>query len=313
MQARGRGTKRGVASRRAVVLDNNPLFEFTRAVESLVRQDPGNRGLARWAIENQLWPAASSVASGNHCLILTGFFIPASRAIETDGPLGCIVLAHSLLSLGRRVTVLSDKHAQTIMRAGLDAVGCSADLFTFSKDDPIRYADIVTADTTHCIALERPGLAVDGYYHNTAGEIISEYVAPFDRMFLDCHKAGVVTIGIGDGGNELGMGNVAQAVGSFLSPDRPYACVIPSDFCICAGVSNWGGYALATLLSIVEGTNLLLPPGDFPVILDEIVRAGAVDGVTGKRTSTVDNLPRRWEDEIYRALYRIAETQSHKH
>lgn len=280
---------------------------MAESIESLIQQDPGGRGLARWAMGNQLLPAALSLSSGNHCLICTGFFIPGATAIETDGPLGTVVLAHALAQLGRQVTILTDRHAEAVMRAALASVGSTARLLTFSGTDSIDYGEVITTDTTHVVAIERPGVAADGHHHTMRGDIISDHVAPLDDLFLQGASRGLATIGVGDGGNELGMGNVAQAVGSFASPGRPYACVIPSDFCICAGVSNWGAYALAALLSVLSRTNLLLKPDAFSNILDEIVRSGAVDGVTGRQSLSVDNLPRTWEDKIYGAMYRIAE------
>lgn len=276
-------------------------------IHNIIQQDPGHRGLATWAIGGQLLPAAMSLSSAGHCLICTGFFVPTAGAIETDGPPGTIVLAQALLTLGRPVTILMDRHAEEIVRAGLDAVGCTAELLTFSQDDRIDYADVVTLNTTHFIAVERPGPAADGFHHNLKGEIISQYLAPLDRLFAASVGGASVTIGIGDGGNELGMGNVAPAVDSLCSPGRPYACVIPSDFCICAGVSNWGAYGVAALLSVLCRKNLLVTPDTLTHILSEIVRAGAVDGITARQEATVDNLPKWWEDQIYLALYSIAE------
>ena len=278
-----------------------------REIQSIIQQDPGDRGLARWAIGEQLLPAATSLSAAGHCLICTGFFIPTAGVIETDGPPGTIVLAQALLASNQPVTILTDRHAEEIIQAGLDIVDCSAELLAFSEGDRIDYADVVTLHTTHFVAVERPGPAADGFHYNFKGEIITEYLAPLDRLFAASVSGASVTIGIGDGGNELGMGNVAPTVDSLHSPGPPYACVVPSDFCICAGVSNWGAYGLAALLSVVCHRNLLLSPDSLSRILSEIVRAGAVDGITARQEVTVDNLPPWWEDHVYRALYRTVE------
>lgn len=134
-----------------------------------------------------------------------------------------------------------------------------------------------------------------------------DHAAPLDKIFVECHEAHSVTTGIGDGGKDLGTGNVAEGVSSSISPGRPYACVIPSDYCICAGANNCGAYGLTILLSVLNGAALLVQPKVFPGILDEIVKAGAVDGITGKHSPTVDSLARAREDEVYRALYHIVE------
>ena len=55
----------------------------------------------------------------------------------------------------------------------------------------------------------------------------------------------IVTIGIGDGGNEIGMGKVLERVNTNVKNGCEIACTVASDYLVTAGVSNWGGYALA--------------------------------------------------------------------
>jgi hypothetical protein len=56
----------------------------------------------------------------------------------------------------------------------------------------------------------------------------------------------ITSIGIGDGGNEVGMGKISSLVQSSPIPNAAtIACVIPTDHLHVASVSNWGGYALA--------------------------------------------------------------------
>ena len=55
----------------------------------------------------------------------------------------------------------------------------------------------------------------------------------------------IVTIGIGDGGNEIGMGKVLERVAVNVKHGSEIGCTVSCDYLITAGVSNWGGYALA--------------------------------------------------------------------
>ena len=64
-------------------------------------------------------------------------------------------------------------------------------------------------------------------------------------LFLAKKHPEIVTIGIGDGGNEIGMGKVFERVAANVQYGSEIACTIASDYLISAGVSNWGGYALA--------------------------------------------------------------------
>lgn len=284
---------------------NGSLPALARSVELFIQQDPGGRGLARWAVTGSLFPAAISLAGGRHVIITTGFYIVSAGAIETDGPPGTIILANALTKMGKKVTILSDGHAAAIMEAGLKSVGCDAELITFGNNEKPDTGTLIKSNTTHCVALERPGVAADGFHHNFRGTVISEYVAPIDEVFLKCASYGIITIGIGDGGNELGMGNVSPIVDMHISPHKAYSCRIGSDFCICSGVSNWGGYALAALLSRLKQKRLMPDLTGFRHLLEEIVQAGAVDGVSEKREPTVDALSRDWEDGVYSAMYRL--------
>ena len=58
------------------------------------------------------------------------------------------------------------------------------------------------------ISIERCGLTKDGTYLNMRDVDISPQTARLDHLFLQHPR----TIGIGDGGNEIGMGNLAQFI-----------------------------------------------------------------------------------------------------
>jgi len=289
--------------------NQDSIAQYARSIELLIQQDPGTRGLGKWAISGGLFPASVSLTGGKHILIITGFYILDAGTIETDGPPGVIVLADALCKAGKMVTILTDNYAEDIMRAGMKSIGCEAELMVFAVDEKIVPESIVRNDTTHCVALERPGLAADGLHHNFRGINISDYIASLDDVFLKCTSKGILTIGIGDGGNELGMGNVSEAVDKYIAPQRALSCKISSDYCICAGVSNWAGYALTGLIALLSGKNLMPDFTSLSSLIDSIVKAGAVDGVTCKQEATVDNLPRNWEDDIYKQIYKIAEQQ----
>lgn len=56
------------------------------------------------------------------------------------------------------------------------------------------------------LALERCGINAEGDYQNMSGASIRAYTAPVDQMFARA-QGRMLTIGVGDGGNEIGMGN----------------------------------------------------------------------------------------------------------
>jgi hypothetical protein len=281
-------------------------------IERSIQQDPGNRGLNNWAIQQELLPATQSLAQGDHIIITTGFYILSAGVIETDGPPGAIILADALRRMGKKVTLLIDSSDAGIMRQGMDAIGSSVKIVEIQEDKKISANDLFTPDTTHFIALERPGQAADGCYYNFRGYDLSPHIAPLDDLFIDAQSRNIMTIGIGDGGNELGLGKVSANVDFHMPEDRPFSCKTVADFCICAGVSNWGGYGMAALLSVMACRNLLPKPSELAKLLDAITEAGAVDGVTGKNTPSVDGLDEEWEHNIFFMMHELSKTtQNH--
>ncbi len=279
-----------------------------RFIENLIQQDPGKRGLANWAVRNHILPATESLMGGEHILLTTGFFIKNAGVIETDGPPGAIILADALIKLGKSVTIIVDSHSVDIMKAGFSSINRDIEIIGYDRDDNLLEKNPVRPDTTHFIAIERPGQAADGKYYNFRGDDISAAVSPVDQLFRYCSGKGIVTIGIGDGGNELGMGIVSGNVDLHVAPGRAFSCKTDALHCVCAGVSNWAGYGKAALLSLMAEENLLPSPEVFARILNAVVDAGAVDGVSGRREATVDGLDASWEFNLFGQMYDLAST-----
>jgi hypothetical protein len=280
--------------------------QIASSIERFIQQDPGGRGIGHWACRAELLPATLSLYESNHVVITTGFYILTAGAIETDGPPGAIVLANALRQMGKSVSILVDDHAAPIIRCGLDFIGCDVEVIEITPGHAIDPDTVIGPDTTHFVAIERPGQSRDGCYYNFAGKDITPYVSPVDDLFIHARQKGIVTIGIGDGGNELGMLQVADKVDEHLACTPAISCQVGADFCICAGVSNWGGYGMAALLSYLAGKNLLPPVERLIELLWEIVHAGAVDGISAQQRATVDGLAPFWEHDIYSKVRQLA-------
>ena len=143
------------------------------------------------------------------------------------------------------------------------------------------------------------------------GEDISAHTAALDELFL----AGPWdTIAIGDGGNEIGMGALPPGlIARHVDHGARIACVTPARHLIIAGVSNWGAYALVAALAALredwrERLLACLDPEMDRAILTAAVEQGpAVDGVSRRRTLTVDNLDLAVHHEKLRALRALVE------
>jgi len=249
------------------------------SMENLIASDPGGRNVFGLVVADQLRLAAQSLRLGKRVGIVSGFYIPQAGAGETDGPPGAKIVGDALHALGIEVDYITDRWNEPLFRA--------LDLEPLL--DPHDY--VTRVQPTHLVAVERAGRGRDGRYRNMRGLDISATTAPLDGLFLEASRRGLTTIGIGDGGNEIGMGKVFAEALSTIDHGADIASTVATDFCIAAGVSNWGAYGLAGALSVLAGRDLL-PAAENCVkdIVRVVQTGGAVDGVTHRRVATVDGL-----------------------
>ena len=148
------------------------------------------------------------------------------------------------------------------------------------------------------IAIERCGLTDEGKYRNMRGRDITDYNARIDHIF----HSNVPSVGIGDGGNEIGMGNLAEEVTQVESLVK-IPCVTQTTKLMLASVSNWGGYGLAATLSALSGRNLLPSIEEEQQLLRDTVDLGAVDGMSAKQEYKVDGFTIEENSQTLQALH----------
>jgi hypothetical protein len=113
---------------------------------------------------------------------------------------------------------------------------------------------------------------------------IGEQTAMVDALF---DLPGVASVGIGDGGNEIGMGVLAGEIADADKlPDQP--AVTGASKLVIASVSNWGAWGLLAAMSMLVGRNLLPTVAEEAAWVRACVAAGAVDGFSGERVEKVD-------------------------
>jgi len=302
-------------------------------LRDIIQEDVGQRGLAADPEHNLINACPEdfrrscvSIAEQTHAAvaIVTDFIIPRAEPPcgETDGPLGALFLARALVPAGIRVAIISDPFGWRAMQAGLQACGLHDQVEHHVCDAALErdWAKFVQRfGLTHLVALERPGpshtaatLAAQGValaqlvdilppehqncYHTMGGRDITPLMSPAHVLF-EREMPGVVTIGIGDGGNEIGMGKIRwEVIKRNIPRGGLVACRIATDHLIVAGVSNWGAYGLASGIRLLRGypaeqTPGLYDPAEDQRLLAIMVEKGPlVDGVTAQRTATVDGL-----------------------
>jgi hypothetical protein len=313
--------------------------EKLSAILAAVQTDPGNRGLARDPRDNLFTACPGDFAAACRSLancdsifaaIVTGFPIPLQPrpTPETDGPLGAIFLARAFLDSRLNpygnALIFGDSTDGRGLKAGLRAAQLAVEFKSEPHGQQSRIESVsewciefqvcfpqIYPSYSHLISIERPGPNASGSCHTMRGRDITELTEPAHLAFTPPRRSLVAetTIGIGDGGNEIGMGKIPhETIVKNIPNGDLIHCRVPTDHLIVAGVSNWGAYALAAGVYALRGVTPpdgLFDPDREREILEVMVREGPlVDGVTGKQTATVDGLA--WE-EYARPLVRIRE------
>lgn len=267
--------------------------------------------------------------------IVTGFYIPSADppAAETDGPLGALALMRALAALGKQVQFVADPFTAPLLECCLPqkAHGVSLHIVPwsmqdFSQDDKTARRWIDDYLATHgkaldaLVSIERVGPSHSSTSvrpdeaaafaesvpptdfdcrHNMRGAVIDRFTPPLDLLFeqIKAFRPDCFTLGLGDGGNEIGLGcfSWSQLRGAIRrSPGAQIACRIATDEVITAGISNWGVYALVAAMAQLESSMTLasvLSVDEERAALRRMVNeAGAVDGVTLTRSYSVDGV-----------------------
>ena len=239
-------------------------------------------------------------------VIVTGFYILAARATETDGPPGAIVIGDALQAIGYDVVYVSDRYTAPLMMATAGSGAHVVDFPIADDEASKKHADELLAELNPSvlIAIERCGLTSEGLYRNMLGYDITQYNARVDYLFSN-HP---YTVGIGDGGNEIGMGNLAHEITTVPSLVK-IPCITTTTKLIITSVSNWGGYGLVAALSKQKGKNLLPSVEAEQELVKRTVNVGAVDGITTKSVYKVDGFTLEENSQTVERLHELLAQQ----
>jgi hypothetical protein len=287
------------------------------AIEALVCRDLGRGTQALIdATRGELADAARSLAGATSIGLITGFFVPRGdvAAPETDGPVGTALLAASLAACGLSARIAVDSPCADAVRAAVGAAGHAVTVDEMGVVDRPGLDRVIEAwrqtGVSHAVAIERCGIAADGRPRNMRGVDVSPWTAPLDDLFLGGPWR---KIGVGDGGNEIGMGKLpAKLIAEHVPNGAAIASVTSCDHLVVAGVSNWGAYGLMAALTLMRpewsGTieKFLTAERDLAVTRAVVAEAGAVDGVTARREVTVDGFGPEVHGTLIDGLRRIA-------
>lgn len=264
------------------------------------------------------------VQPGDAVIIATGCTYPGFELVvgEPDGPMGSASLARALaLGLQAKPLIVAEECLVDGVRSAVRAAGLntitvdhlmrlspelnrSASVLSFPVDDDEairesrRLLDMLHPSAV--VAIEKLGPNERGVYHMVKGHDASAFQAKAARLFEAARLRGLLTIGVGDRGNEIGMGAIAETVKQLL----PYGsrCQCPClggvadatevDVVVPGTCSNWGAYGIAACLAaILDAPDIFHDAGAEARMLRACIEAGMADGISILCEPAVDGIP----------------------
>lgn len=253
--------------------------------------------------------------------ILTGAAVPDFLPLgENDGPPGAMALAVTLHKLGYAVTILTEDELRTIFGGLFELYGQSFPIQSLAKDDPEDHAQ-TAPDLDMLISIEKLGSNRKHVMHGATGTSRNGTRAHVDGLVRRLNETGKLTVGIGDGGNEIGFGKIFDAARNLVDHGSECKCpcgdgivtVTATQILYPVAVSNWGAYAVAAALGALQGKPEIVHSPEAEIgMLQVATKLDCRDGATGVARDFVDGVPAETSAAIVQILKTLAETTGQK-
>ena len=273
------------------------MNNLSEKIEKIILQH-GNRGMDR--LQQSMQPGycrrAAEIVLNHKGGVVIGTGFPVSGSFESDGPIGAIAFYRVLRDLGYEPVFACAPPISKILANGF--LTYELPLAGWDESRPAIRKALQDLDPKLIVSIERPGVAADGRYYNMRRQDITDATAKFDLFLLEDHCP---SIAFGDGGNEIGMGNVTGALADMDIIPSVTGC----DELVIASVSNWGVYGvIASMCSLIDRD--LFELVDPEATANHLVENGCVDGVTNRPEASEDGFPIEVSKSIIRQLREIA-------
>lgn len=234
-------------------------------------------------------------------LLVSGAAVPGYMPVgENDGPIGTVVLTRALLAMGHTVRILTDPVAAEPFRGLLRAVQAEAEVLEIGLDDRPMQERLAEESDILC-AIERLGGNASGIIYGATGVSRASFRANLDHLFDTARAKGKRTIGIGDGGNEIGFGNLHPRLSEVLSAytykdvtpcGHGVYSVVKTDVLLVANSSNMGANAVTAGLALLRRDLSLCHTAEQELALAHVgVGLGLIDGGSGQLRPWCDGIP----------------------
>jgi hypothetical protein len=332
-------------------------YEFVgESVDKLVTVDVRPPQLKQGLIEKLYWAAREkmkrpltllaaeklkeALGPNSLAIISTGFVVPPHFPVgEMDGPPGAVALGKIInRGLGSKVLFLTEETVVNTMRATCAGAGIKLyDYESFKKlsrcvavkDFPIDEGRareetnkiIKELKPSAIVTLEKVGRNRKGVYHTGLGSDMGPYSAKVDLLVDAAREKGILTIGIGDYGNEIGFGVVEDTARELAEYGKKCQCPcgggmvtsVKTDVVVMAAMSNWGGYGIETCLAVLLGDlDLIHGPETERRIIEQCSLAGASDGATNASDFMADGISVEGQMAMMTLLKQVALRKTEK-
>ncbi len=143
------------------------------------------------------------------------------------------------------------------------------------------------------MTLEKCSPNTRGVHHTGRGTNMSGTTAKVDVLVRQARERGILTIGVGDLGNEIGFGNIRETVERYIPLVCRCGCggsgaaATETDYLVVASSSNRGGYGVEAALAALLGDVSLVHSGEMDKQMILAARDhGAIDSFTVAPTAT---------------------------
>lgn len=273
------------------------------------------------------------VKQGDYVVIVTGAssppYLPSG---ETDGPPGAVAIAAALgRGLGARPVLVAEPECLPALQAAAAAAGLpvmndnlaaqrtgAAVCQTLPIDDEESrhkaQAILEQYRPRVVIAIEKLGPNAKGVFHSLRGVDVTRYTGKAHHLIEKAQQEQILTLGFGDGGNELGCGLIYETTRQIMDYGATCQCpcgdgmatITSTDVLVISSISNWGAYGTVACLAWLLGDPSLIPdPADERRVIEQCALRGASDGMTGLPIPWVDGTPIEVQMAILTMLHTI--------
>lgn len=260
------------------------------------------------------------VYKDSYVYLLVGFPTYGTFVAEQDGPVGGAVLSRTLAELKKcKIIVFTDESQKwlvhdTFRSAGFNIVEEPNQIIYYTQAcikgvdamDSVDQSFIDVYPPSAIIAIERPSKNGNGKYMSMKGLDLSQKIAKLDEIVEDANRRNILTVGIADGGNEVGCGRISKAVERNHPNGKMIASSVSTRSLMFASTSNFGAYAIAgALAALNQDLHILVSPERINLILERSAHNGLHNGPPLWLDPGTDGVPAELESFIMSSIHRM--------